>query len=338
MSFRNGYVIAEVGQNHQGDPEEAHRYVEEFSRAGASALKFQMRTNQKLFTQRALQKPYNSNNAFAPTYGEHREALELPEEVHAALIQHCRDLGVDYMCTPFDEWSLEGLERIGCDCYKVASFDLGNLPFLSKIASTGKPVVMSVGGGRLEQIAASVSLFLEFGNPVTLLHCVSQYPVDYKNLNLRAITTLKNKFPSVQVGLSDHFNGILSGPLGALLGAEVFEKHVTFNRAQKGSDHSFALELEGFRKFARDIRRAPEMLGDGEYTTRGEEPVFQKLGKSCCARAAIEAGEVFSIDNLTGVIDIEQHLPVRESSQLIGRPSSRKYAKGELIDAKELTR
>ena len=145
-----------------------------------------------------------------------------------------------------------------------------------------------------------------------------------------------DKYPDIAVGLSDHFNGILSGPIGYMNGARVFEKHVTFNRANKGTDHSFALEPKGFENFVRDIKRTSIMNRVGDTSSLGEENVFKKLGKSICASKNIRAGETFSEDNIRGMIDVEQVIPVRESINLIGKKSKRDYKLGELVEQSEL--
>lgn len=254
------FVIAEVGQNHQGDLDVAREYIRIFAFEGADAVKFQTRNNKYLFSQDAYEAAYDSENAFAGTYGAHREHLELKPEWLPILKEDCIKHGVKFMSTPFDEPSLELLKQIDVDILKIASFDLGNLPFIHRIASMGKPVVMSVGGGKINQIRSSIDVLLKQHDEVAILHCVSEYPCEYNRLGLNNIELLINEFPQCTIGSSDHFNGTLSGPVAYLKGARVFEKHVTLNRAWKGTDHSFALEPEGFRKFVRDIKRVRHMM------------------------------------------------------------------------------
>jgi N-acetylneuraminate synthase/sialic acid synthase len=178
------FVIAEVGQNHQGSLENAREYVRIFALEGADAIKFQTRNNKYLFSRDAYKAQYPSENAFANTYGEHREALELKPEWLPILKADCVKFGVKFMSTPFDEPSLELLSQIDVDLLKVASFDLGNLPFIHRIAALGKPVVMSVGGGKISQIRSSVEVLLKYQPQPIILHCVSEYPCDYNRLGL----------------------------------------------------------------------------------------------------------------------------------------------------------
>lgn len=326
------FVIAEVGQNHQGDLEKAREYIRVFAFEGADAVKFQTRNNKYLFSEDAYAAPYQSENAFAPTYGAHREHLELKTEWLPILKEDCIKHGVKFMSTPFDEPSLELLVQLGVDILKIASFDLGNLPLINRIAKTKIPVVISVGGGKSDQIKSSVDTILQYHDDISILHCVSEYPCEYNRLGLENIKVLIDEFPGSVIGSSDHFNGTLSGPVAYLQGARVFEKHVTLNRAWKGTDHSFALEPEGFRKFVRDIKRVRHMLPPKPKEELGQEQVFKKLGKSLVAYRDIEAGEVITIDNISGRIFNKQYIPVRESNTVIGKTAKSIIRKGTPIE------
>jgi N-acetylneuraminate synthase/sialic acid synthase len=335
LSFREfmerPLFIAEVGQNHQGELELAKECIKIFAQAGADVIKFQTRNNKYLFSQDAYNAPYLSENAFAPTYGQHREKLELKPEWLPLLKQECENYGIKFMSTPFDEPSLDILEKINVDIIKVASFDLGNLPFINRIGKKGKPVIISVGGGKINEVYDSVNLLLSHGIEVAVLHCVSEYPCEYHRLGLSSIKDLIVNFPQCTIGLSDHFNGTLSGPIAYLMGARVFEKHVTLNRSLKGTDHSFALEPEGFRKFVRDIKRTPLMLPPKPIDDLGAEQVFKKLGKSLVALEDIEPGQIIKIDMLSGKIFSKSYVPVRQSSQVIGRIAKSFIKKGDPI-------
>jgi N-acetylneuraminate synthase/sialic acid synthase len=324
-------IIAEVGQNHQGDLDIARKYIKEFTDAGADVIKIQTRNNKYLFSDEAYNAPYNSENAFADVYGLHREKLELKPEWLPILKEDCHKAGVKLMSTPFDEPSLELLCDVDIDLFKIASFDLGNLPLIRRIAKVGKPVAISVGGGKIDQIRASVNILLDYIEEVAVMHCVSEYPCEYNRLGLDNIEVLIKEFPQCVIGSSDHFNGTLSGPIAYMKGARVFEKHVTLNRAWRGTDHSFALEHEGFRKFARDIRRVPHMMIPKPESELGNESVFKKLGKSIVAYVDIQAGDLIGIDSLSGRIFNTQYIPVRESNSVIGQTAKRNISRGEPI-------
>ncbi len=325
------FIIAEVGQNHNGNIDLAREYIKTFSNLGADAIKFQTRNNKYLFSKESYEADYNSENAFAKTYGAHRELLELDLNYLEVLKKDCIKYGVKFMSTPFDEISVDELQKVDVDILKVASFDLGNLPLINKIASLGKPVVISIGGGKSDQIKSSVELLLKHNIEISILHCVSEYPCPANHLGLENIKLLKQNFPNIVIGSSDHFNGILSGPVAYMQGARVFEKHVTLDRSSKGTDHSFALEREGFRKFVRDIKRVEQMLTPKSDSEIGNEDVFKKLGKSLIAYQDIKQGEVFTLNNLSGRIFKDQIIPVRESNKLIGKISKRNLKKGDII-------
>ncbi len=330
--FKNSaYIIAEVGQNHQGDLDLARKYIKIFAEAGANAIKFQTRNNKILFSEDAYNSPYESENAFAEIYGHHREKLELKLEWLPILKKDCENLNVKFMSTPFDEPSLDFLIKLGVDILKIASFDLGNLPFINRISKAGIPTVLSIGGGKHEQIISSINLLrtnLE-DSMISILHCVSEYPCNYDRLGLNNIEILQKLYPNILIGLSDHFNGTLSGPIGYMKGARIFEKHVTLNRSWKGTDHSFALEPEGFRKFVRDINRVEGMMNQKDISEIGKEKVFLKLGKSLIPNKDLKKGEIITLENLSGKIFNKQYIPVRQSNEIIGKTLIKDINHGE---------
>lgn len=331
FNYSKPFIIAEVGQNHQGNLDLAREYIKVFATEGADAVKFQTRNNKNLFSEEAYLAKYESENAFAETYGEHRETLELKPNWLKILKEDCKNYGVKFMSTPFDEPSLDLLKEIDVDILKIASFDLGNLPFINRISKLGKPVVLSIGGGKIDQIRSSVDIIKKNGVELAILHCVSEYPCEFNRLGLDNIELLRAEFPDNIIGSSDHFNGTLSGPIAFMKGARVFEKHVTLNRSWKGTDHSFALEREGFRKFVRDIKRVSEMMTPKPVNELGTEKVFVKLGKSLIAMEDLNVGDTFTLENLSGKIFSKQYTPVRDSNLFIGKKVSRKINKGEQI-------
>ena len=330
-------VIAEVGQNHQGSLELAKKYVEEFSKKGADIIKFQVRDNKKLFSKEAYNKTYDSENSFGTTYGQHREKLELNFKELKIIRNECKKKNLYFMITPFDENSLKLVSKLNVDIIKIASFDLGNIPFINLISKQKKIVAISTGGGNSKEIGVSLKVLAKNKVKTILLHCVSEYPCPHDRLGLENISLLKKKYPKCTIGLSDHFNGILSGPIAYIQGARVFEKHVTLNRAWKGTDHSFALEPEGFRKFVRDIHRSPEMLKSKKQKLIGKEPVFIKLGKSLIAKKNIKKGEKITMESLSGKIFEKNLILVRYAHKVIGKKTKVQISKNDPILFKHLT-
>jgi len=338
------FFIAEVGANHQGRLDLALEYITKFAALGASAIKFQVRTNDTLFSREMLEKPYDHPNSFGATYGDHRAVLELSSSDLKRLKERCVEVGVYFICTAFDELAIDRLIDLEVDAIKVSSFDLGNFSFLDKLASTELPVIFSTGGGGWRHIEETYSFFRERA-PVTelaILHCVSKYPCKPEELHLGNIFELKNKFQSENtfIGLSDHFNGILSGPIGATFGATIFEKHVTFDRSWKGTDHAFALEPRGFEQFVRDIKRVELMARSGYPEDVGGEPVFSKLGKILTASREIRKGEPLSLDNVVGKICgiVSDGIPVRESHQVLGCSVTEHLSPGDILKWSNLSR
>ena len=325
------FIIAEVGQNHQGNLELAKKYIEVFAAKGADAIKFQTRNNKELFSKDAYNKEYSSEHAFAKTYGHHREKLELSFRDLTILKKLCKKNKVKFMSTPFDLTSARKLKKLGIDVFKISSFDLGNLPLINLVAKMRKPIVLSTGGGKIKEIKESVKILKKNNANFSVLHCVSEYPCNVENLGLEKISKLKKLFPKVCIGLSDHFNGILSGPIAYMKGARVFEKHVTFNRSWKGTDHNFSTEPEGFRKFVRDIRRVTKMMKEKNVNRLGKEKVFLKLGKSIVANRNLKSGKKIKIEDLNGIIFNRQYIPIRESHSLIGKKLKVSIKKGEII-------
>jgi sialic acid synthase len=252
------YVIAEIGHNHQGDLQKCKEMFDAAKWAGASAVKLQKRDNKALYTEEFYNSPYNSENAFGRTYGEHREALEFNREQYLELQDHADRLDLTFFATAFDIPSVDFLAALGMPAYKIASGDLTNFPLLLHVAKLSMPVVLSTGGGSLEDVEAAVSAC----NPAALLQCTSGYPAKYEELNLNVLATFRERFDCV-VGYSGHDNGIAMSVAAYALGARIIEKHFTLDRAAKGTDQAFSLEPIGLRKLIRDLKRTRVALGDG---------------------------------------------------------------------------
>jgi N-acetylneuraminate synthase/sialic acid synthase len=293
------YVIAELGHNHQGNLETAIRMVEIAASCGVQAVKFQKRDNKTLYTKAMYNKPYDNENSYGATYGEHREFLEFGKDEYLALKACAEKNNVEFMSTAFDFKSVDFLEEVGISSYKVASADVTNTPLLQYIAKLGKPMFVSTGAASLDEIRIAHDAILKHNNNLCLLHCIAGYPTEYHNLNLRVIETLKKEFPEILIGYSGHDNGILAPIVAYMLGATVLEKHFTLNRSWKGTDHKFSLEPEGLRKQVRDLRRVDMSLGDGIRKIYDfEVEPKKKMGKGIYAAKQLKAGTVISWDTI----------------------------------------
>ena len=292
------FIIAEIGQNHNGEMKIAKQLIEMAARSGADAVKFQKRDIHYDLTDEAYNRPYDNPNSFGHTYGEHREFLELNKEQHQELREYALALDLVYFCTACDPPSVEMMEEIGNPLYKVASRDLTNVPLLTQIAQTGKPVILSTGMAGVTDVREAIKALGDGPEAILLMQCVSQYPAELENVNLRAMKTLRDEF-GLLVGLSDHTPGVIASVAASILGACMIEKHVTLARAMKGSDHAGSLEENGLRSLVKYVREAALAMGDGrkEFDPVAK-PAKDKLARSLTSKASIPAGTLLTEDML----------------------------------------
>ena len=314
------YVLAEIGHNHQGELEKAKALLHAAHECGVHAVKLQKRDNRVLFTRAFYDSPYDNENSFGATYGEHREALELGRDEWFELRRYARELGLGFVGTAFDPPSADFLADLGVDAFKLASGDLLNVPFIRYVATFGKPLLLSTGGGTLEDIDRAVRAILPLNPELAVLHCTASYPAEVEDLNLRVIEALRERYPELVVGLSDHQNGIAMALVAYMLGARVFEKHFTLNHAWKGSDHAYSLMPDGMRRLVRDLHRVPVALGDGvKRRLPSEERPLQKMGKKLVAARDLEAGHVLAPGDLEAKSPADGGLAPYELDRLLGR-------------------
>jgi sialic acid synthase len=314
------YVIAEVGHNHQGDVEQAKHLLAAAKECGVDAVKLQKRANRTLYTQEFYNQPYDNEFSFGRTYGEHREALELSPDHYSELQSYARELGITFFATAFDFESADFLADLDVPAFKLASGDLRNTPLLRHVAAFGKPMIISTGGADMSDVERAVDTVLPINDQVCILQCTAAYPADTDDLNLEVITTLRERFQGLVIGLSDHQNGIAMALVAYMLGARVIEKHFTLNHAAKGTDHAFSLMPEGMRKLVRDLQRVPGSLGDGvKRPLPIEEQPMRKMGKKLVAARELEQGQVLTADDLAIKSPADGGLPPYELERLVGR-------------------
>ncbi len=325
------FIIAEIGCNHQGSIEMAKEMIVKAKNAGADAVKFQKRNNKELFSKDLYNQVYDNRNSYGKTYGEHREFLEFNAKQYVELMECAKINQILFLVTPFDLSSIDFLEDLGIEAYKIASGDLNNIPLQKKIIKTRKTVFLSTGGGTLEDIKRSYELFNENKMPLIIMHCTSSYPTEISEMNLKVITTLKNEFKNTLIGLSDHENGIDAGPIAYMLGARVFEKHFTLNRALKGTDQSFSLEPDGLRKFVRNIKRIEKMLGSSDKKLlESEKKPLLKMAKSIVANKDLMKEHIITDQDITFKSPSGGLAPY-ETNLLIGKKVKNNIKKDSMI-------
>lgn len=289
------YVIAEIGHNHQGSLERARELFREAKLAGAHAVKLQKRHNRGLYTRAAYDKPYDNENSFGATYGEHREFLEFEREQYTELQKFARELGVDFFSTAFDLHSADFLHALDVPAYKIASGDLKSTPLLRHVARMGKPMIVSTGGALLEDVKRAYDTIMPINPQLAILQCTAGYPAAFEELDLRVIDTYRKEFPDAVIGFSSHDNGIAMPVAAYMLGARIVEKHFTLNRAMKGTDHAFSLEPVGLRKMVRDLDRTFKAMGNGEKKIyESEKAPIIKMGKSLVVARDLPGGHVLT--------------------------------------------
>lgn len=322
------YVIAELGHNHGGDVETAKEMIRSAAQCGVQAVKLQKRDNLNLYTDALLTQPYENENSFGETYGEHREALEFGAEEYRACQTVAQHRGVTLFATAFDQVSADFLLKLGVPALKIASGDLTNTPLLKYVSSCGVPIVVSTGGGSEADIDRALNALS--GASVAVLHCTAAYPVrDYQELNLRCILTLRERYPEHVIGWSSHDTGIAMALVAYTFGARIIEKHFTLNRASKGTDHSFSLEPGGLRRMVRDLERARQSIGDGVKCRYASEvgPLL-KMAKSLVAAKDLQRGHVLKAEDLV-CKSPGNGLPPYLLESLVGFPLARALKKDE---------
>lgn len=312
------YVIAEIGHNHQGDVEKCKQLFKAARDCGVDAVKLQKRDNRSLYTKAMYDSPYDNENSFGATYGEHREALEFGWEEYVELKRYAGELGLHLFATAWDFPSANFLAELDVPAFKIASGDLTNTPLLEYIARIGKPMIVSTGGAEMEDVRRAVDAILPINSQLAVLQCTASYPVEPHEMNLRVIETYRNAFPDLVIGLSDHQDGIAMSMLAYALGARIFEKHFTLHRSWRGTDHAFSLEPIGMSKMVRDLQRATVALGDGvKRRLPSEERPIKKMGKKIVAARNLPAGHVLTAADLV-LKSPGDGIPPYELSRVLG--------------------
>ena len=293
------FVVAEIGNNHQGELALAMKMVEEAAKCGVQAVKFQKRHMSALFTSTGLQMPYPGPNSFGPTYGEHRRALELSIEDMAELKAQAESLGLVFFASAWDAVSLMELNELGVEILKICSADLVNVPMLRLAGRSGIPVIMSTGMSGLEEIDLAVSEIRKFHDNVVILHCNSTYPCPDEQVCLPVMAELSRRY-RLPVGYSGHEQGVGPSVAASALGACVVERHFTLDRTLPGTDHQASLEPADMTQMVRLIRETEAALRLGRKEVfESERMAAVKLRKSVVFARDLPAGHVLTEADIT---------------------------------------
>lgn len=272
---RRVFIVAEIGINHNGDLEIAKRLIEHAKSAGCDAVKFQKRTIDVVYSPEILAQTRES--PWGTTQREQKEGIEFGKGDYDAIDGHCRQLGIEWFASAWDIPSQHFLRQYSCKFNKIASAMTTHTAFLEEVASERKPTFLSTGMCTLEDIDEAVAIFKKAQCPVIVMHSVSTYPAAEKDLNLRAITTLRDRY-GLPVGYSGHESSVSPSIMAAMLGAVAIERHITLDRAMYGSDQAASLELPGLLSLTSAVRKIPQCMGDGvKKVLAAEQSVAKKL-------------------------------------------------------------
>lgn len=321
------YIIAEIGVNHNGILELAFQLIDAAVQTGADAVKFQKRHLESLYPQKYLDNA-NAGEKTLRYLLPILQKVELSEYAYFKIVEYCRLREITFLCTPWDPISADFVDDMGAPAFKVSSADMTNLLLLDHLVKKGKPLILSTGMSRLDEVATTVDFLKERNAEFALLHCNSTYPAAFEDINLQFMDVLKQF--NVPVGYSGHERGIAVSTVAAALGASVIERHITLDRTMDGPDHASSLEPQGFRKMVRDIRQVSLALGTGDekFISRGEILNREVMGKSLVAARDIKTGEEISSD-LIAVKGPALGLSPQRYPELVGREATRAIPQDE---------
>lgn len=326
-------IIAEAGVNHNGNLEIAKKLAFVAKESGADIVKFQTAKLDSLVSKHALMAEYQSKNMGQEmSQKDMLKKLLLSYDEFVELNQYCTEIGIKFLSTPFDIESIKFLKDLGCDIWKIPSGEITNYPYLIEVAKTNDPIILSTGMSTLEEVRSALNVLMGNGSGViTLLHCTTEYPTPYEDVNLRAMHTLKNEF-GLEVGYSDHTKGICIPIAAVAQGATVIEKHFTLDRNMEGPDHKASLEPNELKAMIDAIRCIERAQGDGiKQPAPSERKNITVARKSIVAKIRINKGDVFSEENITTKRPGNGISPMRWR-EVIGKVARRNFEEDELIE------
>jgi N,N'-diacetyllegionaminate synthase len=326
------FIIAEAGVNHGGDMNVAKRLIDIAAEAGADAVKFQAFRTESLILRNVDKAPYQQATTEAKeSQFDMLKKLELKHAQYIELKDYCTSKKILFLITPFDEDSLVELEEIGVEAYKIASTDTTNLPFLKKVAHTGKPIFFSTGMSYMDEVKLAVDEIGAINPHLVILHCTANYPIRNEEVNLNVITTFRNEFKAL-IGYSDHSVGIGAAPYAVPMGAVVLEKHFTLDKSLEGPDHLASLDPTELRDFVAQVRSIEVFMGISEKKpTESEMQTRKSLQKCLVAAKSINKGEVISEDAIVGKRTGGRGISPIRYKEIVGTVATKDYQKDDII-------
>ena len=326
------YIIAEAGVNHNGSFELACKLVDAAKAAGADCIKFQTFKSQNLVSHNAQKADYQKDTTGEGSQIDMLKKLELSYDEFIALKKYCDNVGICFLSTPFDFESIDFLNSIDMPFWKIPSGEVTDYPYLVALAKTEKPIVMSTGMCSMDEIQSALDILRENGTKdIKLLHCNTEYPTPFEDVNLFAMKTMKDYF-GLEVGYSDHTKGIEVPIAAVALGASIIEKHFTLDRNMDGPDHKASLEPDELTRMINSIRNIEKSLGSADKAASPSEIKNKAVArKSIVAKTNIKAGDVLSEDNITVKRPGLGISPMRWN-EVLGTKAVRDFEEDELIE------
>lgn len=334
--MRHTLIIAEAGVNHNGSIELAKQLVDKAVEAGVDYIKFQTFKTEKLVAKSAQMASYQKKNIGTEDNSQFAmlKKLELSPEQHDELIAYCKEKGIKFFSTAFDLDSIDYLHSLNLGLWKIPSGEITNYPYIKKIAQYGEPVIVSTGMCEMKDIENAVATLIKWGTKkedIIILHCNTEYPTPYQDVNLKAMDSIREKF-GVEVGYSDHTKGIEVPIAAVALGATVIEKHFTLDRNMEGPDHKASLVPYELKAMVSAIRNIEKAVGDGiKKVTDSEKGNIAVARKSIVASRNIKKGEILSEDNLT-VKRPGTGISPMHWEEVLGQVAKRDFYEEELIE------
>ncbi|MBO4921790.1 MAG: N-acetylneuraminate synthase [Lachnospiraceae bacterium] len=325
------YIIAEAGVNHNGSFELACRLADAAKDAGADCVKYQTFKSENLVSKNAQKAEYQKKTTGDSSQQDMLKKLELSFDSFVKLKEYCDKIGICFLSTPFDFDSIDFLNSLNMPFWKIPSGEVTNYPYLVALAKTGKPVVMSTGMCEMSEISDAIKVLKDNGTKyIKLLHCNTEYPTPYEDVNLAAMKTMHDAF-NIEVGYSDHTKGIEVPIAAVALGATIIEKHFTLDRNMEGPDHKASLEPDELKKMVDSIRNIEKSIGTGiKEPSASEKKNIAIARKSIVAKKVIKAGEILSPDNITVKRPGTGISPMRWN-EIIGTKAVKDYYEDEII-------
>lgn len=327
------FIIAEAGVNHNGEIELAKKLIDVAVECGADAVKFQSFITEELILDNVEKATYQKETT-AKTESQFSmlKKLEFAVSNMKLLKAYCREKNILFLTTPFDEKSLELLDELDLEAYKISSTDTTNIGFIRRVAKKGKPVIISTGMCYMQEVETALEALSEENQEVILLQCTSNYPVKDHEVHLNVIQTFKDRFDMI-VGFSDHTPSIGASPYAVSMGAKVVEKHFTLDKSMEGPDHRASLDPAELKAYITEIRRVELYLGNpSKEPTEDEKETRNRLQKCLVAAIPITDGEVFSEDNIVAKRTGGKGISAIEYNAVVGKKANRDYKKNEIIE------